>query len=36
MQRHIQEALRAVRAGTYHVDTVQLSRRIVGEALRSV
>jgi hypothetical protein len=36
MHRHIQEALRAVRAGTYHVDTIQLSRRIVGEALRSV
>ncbi|HZS55293.1 MAG TPA: hypothetical protein VFA65_12895 [Bryobacteraceae bacterium] len=33
MQRHIDEALRAVRGGTYRVDPIQLSRRIVGEAL---
>ncbi len=33
MRRHAQEAMRAVRSGTYAVDPVQLSRRIVGEAL---
>jgi hypothetical protein len=33
MRRHAQEAVRAVRAGTYAVDPVQLSQRIVGEAL---
>lgn len=33
MRRHAQEAMRAVRSGTYKVDPVQLSRRIVGEAL---
>lgn len=33
MRRHAQEAMHAVRAGTYSVDAVQLSRRIVGEAL---
>lgn len=36
MQRHVQEARVAVKAGTYSVDPVQLSRRIVGEALRSL
>ena len=36
MQRHIQEAIRAVNAGTYRVDPVKLSQRIVGEALRTV
>ena len=33
MRRHAQEAMRAVRSGTYAVDPVQLSQRIVGEAL---
>jgi hypothetical protein len=36
IQRHIHQALRAVRSGTYHVDPLQLSKRIVGEALRAV
>lgn len=36
MQRHVQAAISAVRAGTYNVDPIQLSRRIVGEALRTV
>jgi hypothetical protein len=33
MRRHVLEAMRAVREGTYQVDPVQLSRRIVGEAI---
>ncbi len=33
MRRHAQEAMRAVRSGTYKVDAMQLSQRIVGEAL---
>lgn len=36
MQRHIQEAVRAIAAGTYRVDPMKLSSRIVGEALRTV
>jgi hypothetical protein len=36
MQRHAQETLLAIRAGTYRVDPMQLSRRIVGEALRVI
>jgi hypothetical protein len=36
MQRHAQETLVAIRAGTYHVDPMQLSKRIIGEALRIV
>ena len=36
MQRHVQETLRAVRSGTYRIDSIQLSRRIVHEALRMV
>ena len=36
MQQHVQETLRAIRAGTYPIDSVQLSRRIVREALRMV
>jgi len=36
MQRQLQEAVRAVADGTYRVDTIILSRRIVGEALRTV
>jgi len=35
MRRHVQEAMRAVRSGTYQIDPIQLSRRIVGEALGS-
>ncbi|MBV8819015.1 MAG: hypothetical protein JO022_11710 [Acidobacteriaceae bacterium] len=35
MRRHILDAMRAVRSGTYQVDAVKLSRRIVGEALGS-
>lgn len=34
MQRHIQETMSAINAGTYRIDPLQLSRRIVGEALR--
>ena len=33
MRRHAQEAMHAVRSGTYAVDSKQLSQRIVGEAL---
>ena len=33
IRRHVQQAMSAVRAGTYSVDPVQLSKRIVGEAL---
>jgi anti-sigma28 factor (negative regulator of flagellin synthesis) len=33
MRRHVQQAMSAVRGGTYRVDSVQLSKRIVGEAL---
>lgn len=33
MRRHAQEAMKAVRSGTYAVDPKQLSQRIVGEAL---
>lgn len=35
MRRHVQQAMAAVRAGTYWIDPLQLSKRIVGEALRS-
>ena len=35
MRRHAMQAMGAVRSGTYTVDAVQLSRRIVGEALGS-
>lgn len=35
MRRHVQQAMNAVRGGTYRVDPVQLSKRIVGEALGS-
>jgi anti-sigma28 factor (negative regulator of flagellin synthesis) len=34
IRRHVLEAMRAVRTGTYEVDAVALGRRIVGEALR--
>ena len=33
IRRHVQQAMGAVRAGTYEVDPLQLSKRIVGEAL---
>jgi len=33
MRRKAQELMKAVRSGTYEVDPVQLSRRIVGDAL---
>ena len=36
MQRHVNDTLSAIQAGTYRVDPLQLSRRIVGEALRLV
>ncbi len=35
IRRHVQQAMGAVRAGTYQVDPLQLSKRIVGEALGS-
>ncbi|MBV9081202.1 MAG: hypothetical protein JOZ62_00890 [Acidobacteriaceae bacterium] len=35
IRRHVLDAMRAVRSGTYQVDAVTLSRRIVGEALGS-
>lgn len=34
MRRHWQKAMNAVREGTYRVDPLQLSRRIIGEALQ--
>lgn len=33
MRRHVEEAMEAVRSGRYTVDALQLSKRIVGEAL---
>ena len=35
IRRHVQQAMSAVRGGTYQVDSLQLSKRIVGEALGS-
>jgi hypothetical protein len=35
IRRHVQQAMSAVRGGTYYVDPLQLSKRIVGEALGS-
>jgi len=35
MRGHLQQAVHAVRSGTYSVDPLQLSRRIVGEAIGS-
>jgi hypothetical protein len=35
MRRHVLQAMRAVRGGTYRVDPLQLSKRIVGEAMGS-
>jgi len=32
IRRHVQQAMNAVRGGTYHVDPLQLSKRIIGEA----
>lgn len=34
IRRHVLDAMAAVRRGTYQVDAFELSRRIVGEALR--
>lgn len=34
IRRHVLEAMSAVRSGSYTVDAFELSRRIVGEALR--
>lgn len=33
MRGHVQQAMRAVRSGTYQVEAMKLSRRIVGEAM---
>lgn len=33
IRRHVQQAMSAVRGGTYQVDPLQLSKRIIGEAL---
>jgi hypothetical protein len=35
IRRHVYQAMGAVRGGTYWVDPVQLSKRIIGEALSS-
>ena len=35
IRRHVQQAMSAVRGGTYKVDPLQLSKRIIGEALGS-
>ena len=35
IRHHLEEAVKAVRAGTYQIDSRQLSRRIIGEALGS-
>jgi anti-sigma28 factor (negative regulator of flagellin synthesis) len=35
MRRQAQQLMRAVRSGTYEVDPLQLSRRIIGDALAS-
>jgi hypothetical protein len=35
MRRHVVQAMRAVRSGTYYVDPLKLSKRIVGEAMGS-
>lgn len=35
IRRHVYQAMSAVRDGTYNVDSLQLSKRIVGEALGS-
>jgi hypothetical protein len=35
MRRQVQQAMYAVRGGTYQIDPLQLSKRIVGEALGS-
>ena len=34
IHRHIQETMRTIRAGTYRIDPLQLSHRIIREALR--
>jgi anti-sigma28 factor (negative regulator of flagellin synthesis) len=35
MRRRAQQLMRAVRSGTYEVDPLQLSRRIIGDTLAS-
>jgi len=35
IRRHVYQAMSAVRDGSYNVDSLQLSKRIVGEALGS-
>lgn len=35
IRRHVYQAMGAVRSGTYQVDSMQLSKRIIGEALSS-
>ena len=35
MRRHVQQAMSAVRSGSYKVDPLQLSRRIIGETVGS-
>jgi hypothetical protein len=34
IHRHMQETMSSIKAGTYRIDPIKLSRRIVGEALR--
>lgn len=36
MQQRVAETLSAIQSGTYRVDPLQLSRRIIGEALRLI
>ena len=36
MRRRAQQLMRAVRSGTYEVDPLKLSRRIVGDTLASI
>jgi len=33
MRNHVHQAMIAVQSGTYHIDSLQLSRRIIYEAL---
>jgi anti-sigma28 factor (negative regulator of flagellin synthesis) len=35
MQRRARQLMRAVRSGTYEVDSLKLSRRIIGDTLAS-
>jgi hypothetical protein len=36
IQQHLSQTYGAIKAGTYRIDPIQLSRRIVGEALRTL